>query len=256
MNAPHLTHTYDVKCYFSAQGQPQPISCEVPEEHHLDAFVNGVHLTQFSCTPDNLEDLVKGWLFTEGVIESTQNIESIQFNQDRKTVHVTAQVRPGFGKRDTIVYNNVKTPRLDFLTVKSGVHPADERAWLPLAFELVRIFEEGSPLHGRTFGFHSCYLSTQEGRVFRTEDIGRHNALDKAVGAALAQGCDLQKSAVMSSGRIPIDMVSKVIRSGIPALVTKAVPTSASVEIARRHGLLLVCAAHPDSVKVFSTPEE
>ena len=78
------------------------------------------------------------------------------------------------------------------------------------------------------------------GRIlYQCEDLGRHNALDKAVGCALADGVPLGECVLYTSGRVPVDMVRKAIRAGVPALVSKTMPTVQSVELAEEYGLRL-----------------
>ena len=121
-------------------------------------------------------------------------------------------------------------------------------------FSLARVFAADTPIHTATNGAHSCYLAVAGELKYCCEDLGRHNALDKVIGSALLAGDDLSRALVFSSGRIPADMIGKVIRAGIPALVTKAVPTDLAVRMAREAGLVLICSARPDSIKVFNDP--
>ena len=65
---------------------------------------------------------------------------------------------------------------------------------------------------------------------------------------------DLSPCIVFTSGRVPIDMVAKAIRARIPILVSKAVPTDKTIQIARDHDLTLICSAHPDAIRVFNDP--
>ena len=83
------------------------------------------------------------------------------------------------------------------------------------------------------------------------EDIGRHNAVDKAVGYALREGVLLSECIIYTSGRAPVDMVQKAIVAGIPVMASKASPTKEAVELARRYGLVLIGNARPDSMKLF-----
>ena len=93
----------------------------------------------------------------------------------------------------------------------------------------------------------------QDGAVrFCCEDIGRHNALDKAIGRALLDGLDLSRCVLFSSGRIPADMMEKAIRARVPVLVSNAVPTAQAVDLARRYRVVLICSARRDSMNVFS----
>ena len=99
---------------------------------------------------------------------------------------------------------------------------------------------------------HICILGRRGEILFVSEDIGRHNALDKAIGHAVLSDIPLDECMLFTSGRVPLDMVEKVIMAGVPVLVSKAVPTSEAVSLARKSGLTLICRAWPDSMVVFS----
>ena len=95
------------------------------------------------------------------------------------------------------------------------------------------------PLYRATRAVHSCFLLRAGRILYQCEDLGRHNALDKAVGCALADGVPLGECVLYTSGRVPVDMVRKAIRAGVPALVSKTMPTVQSVELAEEYGLRL-----------------
>lgn len=97
-----------------------------------------------------------------------------------------------------------------------------EAAWV---FAAARAFAEDSPLHKATTGTHSCYLVLGGTVVICREDLGRHNAFDKVVGAALRGGHRFAGRADLLERSSPVDMVMKAIHAGVPILATKAVPT-------------------------------
>lgn len=76
--------------------------------------------------------------------------------------------------------------------------------------------------------------------LFRCEDIGRHNALDKAIGYGIRNGLDLKNAVLFTSGWIPTDMVMKTVLAGIPVLAGRSVPTKEAVELARKYRLTLI----------------
>ena len=125
---------------------------------------------------------------------------------------------------------------------------AYEQRWI---FRLAEAMKEDMPLYAATHGTHSCLLMHKGEILRRAEDIGRHNALDKVLGWALMQGIPLEECIVYTSGRIPVDMVMKVIRAGVPVLASKAMPTRESVLLAEEFGLSLIGAARKDSMVVF-----
>ena len=111
---------------------------------------------------------------------------------------------------------------------------------------LAAAMSAGLPLYRATRAVHSCFVLRQGTILFACEDIGRHNALDKAVGEMLLQGVPLAECVLYTSGRVPVDMVRKAIRAGVPALVSKSMPTIQSLELAQEYGLQLVCGRkHP-----------
>lgn len=93
------------------------------------------------------------------------------------------------------------------------------------------------PLHEATWSTHSCFLAYKGKIVYSCEDIGRHNALDKAIGYALMHDYDFHECAVFTTGRLPIDMITKVIRAGIPLVASKKTPTAEAVKLAQEYGL-------------------
>lgn len=101
-------------------------------------------------------------------------------------------------------------------------------------------FLQDMPLHRQTGATHSSFLMADGEILFRCEDIGRHNALDKAIGYGSRNGLDLKNAVLFTSGRIPTDMVMKTVRAGIPVLAGRSVPTKEAVELARRYRLILI----------------
>ena len=133
----------------------------------------------------------------------------------------------------------------DNLTLASPVQlpplaPVPQRE-IPAAWvdALADAMGQGLPLYRATHAVHSCLLLRAGRILYRCEDLGRHNALDKAVGCALTEGVPLAECVLFTSGRVPVDMVRKAIRAGVPALVSKSMPTVQSLELAEEYGLKL-----------------
>lgn len=238
-------------------GMPQELDVEIPTEHVIRVMINDQPVMVLTCTPGSIVELTVGRLFTEGLIRGMDDISSIDLCEDSRNVCVTLRRRgTAFAKGviervDTCgsITRNFAREQHDVPTssfdAKSGVDPE----WI---FCMAGVFANDTPLHYSTLGVHSCSLFDGPVQLCSFEDIGRHNAFDKAIGAALIEGMDLSKLAVFLSGRIPVDMIAKAIRAGISALVTKATPTTQAVAIARECGLVLIGRARPDSYYMFS----
>ena len=243
-----------------AAGEESPEDCAVLVEHDLDVYVNEVLTMRIVCTPNHLVDLVVGRLFTEGIVSGTGEIESVYLCEYGTRARVTLVRREADFARGAQVEtvpscctgNRTYNHYFDEGVPPEPVKPIRwERSWV---FAAAAAFAQDSPLHRRTFGTHSCYLVVEGVIVCCREDLGRHNAFDKVLGFALCEGIDLRRALVFSSGRLPVDMVMKAIRAGVPVLATKAVPTDATIELARRYDLTLICNARPDSMRVYHDP--
>ena len=175
-------------------------------------------LHTFVCSPCQLPEMCLGWLLSEGYICSLEDVESLRISENG----VCARVK---------FCGNSPCQRA-IAPVETG--PEATQEWLRQAVELL-VSEER--VYSKTHGTHGCVLSEQAGAVVVCEDIGRYNAMDKAIGTALLQGIDLRKSLLFSSGRIPVGLVKKTVRCGIPILASKATATRQAVEAAEAYRL-------------------
>lgn len=202
-------------------------------EHAIRVLVNGTLELEFICLPQFLPELIVGHLVTEGYVHHADEVESLSIAAS--------------GAHAEVLLKNLSAP-----TQMPDVVPVPwDTEWV---FALADRFAKGMPVHERTCATHSCFLARGTELLFQCEDIGRHNAIDKAVGFALIHGIDLRQCLLYSSGRMPTDMAAKAIWAGIPVLASKGAPTASAVNLARRHKLTLLCAARRDRMKLFSDP--
>lgn len=161
---------------------------------------------------------------------------------------------PGIGPYEALTRVTTRSSLLnDYFGSDAALAPVDPIPWNPeWIFRMAVEFELDRTSHFRTHGVHSAYLATLEETLYVREDIGRHNAFDKVIGSALIHGVDLAKCLLFTSGRVPIDMVTKAIRARLPILVSKAAATAKTVEVARACNLTLICSATSESFDVLS----
>jgi len=115
---------------------------------------------------------------------------------------------------------------------------------------------EGQQLHRRTGGVHAVALYNGAGElVTLCEDVGRHNAMDKAIGYCLLRGIPLDDKMVLCSGRLSYEMVTKTIRAHVPILASVSTPTALAVEIADRFNLTVVGYLRGGRMTVYTHPE-
>ena len=118
--------------------------------------------------------------------------------------------------------------------------------------DLYHEFQKKSEGYKSTGGVHSAALADNSHILVFTEDIGRHNAVDKVIGYALLENIPFPGKIMLASGRLSSDIVSKCARCGIPVIVSRAAPTSLAVEIADASGLTLVGFVRGDRMNIYT----
>lgn len=120
---------------------------------------------------------------------------------------------------------------------------------------LMGLLPKVQPIFQETGGTHAVALASPDRGVFlAAEDIGRHNAMDKAIGRALLEKRDLTRLVALLSGRISFEMALKCIRAGIPILAAVSAPTTMALELAQELNLTLVGFARPDRMNIYTHP--
>ena len=220
---------------FETARLPDGTAAVLPAEHAAALYVNEQPAFRVVCTPELLPQLALGRLLTEGWITSAQEVEQAAVCAEGLKVNVYLNHR--------LTARSAAAQAVSSCCTDNVTQMELQPEWLDT---LAAAMSAGLPLYRATRAVHSCFVLRQGTILFACEDIGRHNALDKAVGEMLLQGVPLAECVLYTSGRVPVDMVRKAIRAGVPALVSKSMPTIQSLELAQEYGLQLVCGRkHP-----------
>lgn len=209
----------------------------VPEriirESSLTVLVNGQRFATAMLLAGMEKEYAAGLLCTQGIIRDAADILSINVSGNTVDVRLTADPEP-----------KPRGPVVSGLTVPC-----------PDVFDCVRAILK-SPVFEETEAVHSAGLFP-EGKqaVAITEDIGRHHAFDKAVGKALLAGVDFSRTLAASTGRQPLEMITRCRNAGIPVIATKGVPTTLAVELAEASGITIAGLVRGDTMTIYSHPE-
>lgn len=215
----------------------------LPAEVLLTIEVDGRPLSRLSCSPFDRKELVLGWMFSQGLVQTPGDVAALRFQGDRALV----RLRPAAGPR-LERYHPVQVVACSGGDVQPDLFSDPPRVSRGYRFTLAQAVRLMEQLPGRAEmfrkhgGIHCSMLADMKDQhiLVSREDIGRSNSVDKVIGWGLGHGADFSRSALFITGRVSAEMALKVLHAGIPALISQTTLTSKALEIVRRSGLTLV----------------
>ena len=239
-------------------GGRTPVMREWVPEAPVALEFNGVAYAVMMATPTDLADFATGFAITEGLAASAAAVADIGVAQVeagwvvRTTIPELAPERLGERIRNRAAESSCGLCGIESLEALARPLPGvvAHRAIAATAiFRAIAALPACQQLGAATGAAHAAALVTADGEIaLIREDVGRHNALDKLVGAAAHASLPLGHGFVLSTARCSFEIVEKAVRAGAAALVTISLPTSLAVERARSAGLSLWVLARGDSV--------
>jgi len=246
------------------------IARTLPEETAVALVYDGTTQAVMMATPADLEDFALGFSLSEGIVACPEEIAALEVvavrEQGIEGVELRMWLAPGRGAALAERRRSMAGPvgcglcGIDSLAeaLRSPVPVARDGGVLAAGEIMAGMaaLEAHQPLHDRTRAAHvAAFLAPGAGIVCAREDVGRHNALDKLVGAMARAERGAAGGAVLLSSRISVDLVQKCARLGAPVLVSVSAPTAAAVRMAQECGITLAAFARPGGLDIFSHPE-
>jgi FdhD protein len=222
-------------------------------------------------TPGNDEELALGFLFTEGLIMDPAQVVRVvpceNVKEEERGNVVRAELHPSVTVDPARWQRNFYTTSSCGVCGKSSIEAVHAQCTRPLGkapridhalvTSLPERMRQGQTVFKHTGGIHAAALFNEQGELLiLREDVGRHNAVDKVVGALLTQPDNRQpttdNSILLVSGRAGFELVQKCVVAGIPAMAAVGAPSSLAVQLARDSGLLLIGFLRGDRFNVYS----
>jgi FdhD protein len=217
----------------------------IVREFPLTIVLNNQELVTMLCSPSNQKELAVGFLYSEGLIETREEIKNVTLHEGTGVIRVETEggdelsrealfsrlITSGCG-RGASFYSatDITGKKVESLLQVS----------LGEILALTREFQHRSETFRTTGGVHSAAMCDTSNILVFNEDIGRHNALDKVFGECLLNGIPTDDRLVITSGRISSEILLKVARRNIPVLISKSAPTNLGVKMANELGVTLV----------------
>jgi FdhD protein len=241
--------------------QAETVDAGVIGEIRFSIMVEGRELVTLMCSPWQLQPLVVGFLYLEGLIESLDDLEMLRVcTEDR-----LADVRLAHGFPDVPprkILTSGCTGGISFGIFLDQIEqfriPADNTRVPPQRmYELLRALYDRSNLYRQSGGVHTSIFAERSGGAPRlvAEDIGRHNTLDKLQGMALLAGVATRGGLILASGRISSEMLFKAAIMGVPIVGSRTSPTNLALAVAERLNITVCGYLRQGSMNVYTHPE-
>ncbi|MFC1939620.1 formate dehydrogenase accessory sulfurtransferase FdhD [Chloroflexota bacterium] len=218
----------------------------VAREFPLTIILNSQELVTLLCSPKDLKYLAIGFLFSEGLLKDKDEIKKIMVDEQRGVARV--ETRDNNVLADELIFKRLITSGCgrgaSFYSAADAQDQAKIESQTRMSTQevlsLVRSFQHCSQIYRATGGVHSAALCDTKSILVFSEDIGRHNAIDKIFGECILEDIPTAGQVVVTSGRISSEILLKVAKGKVPIIISKSAPTDLGVKLANDLGISLL----------------
>lgn len=253
----------------AADGSLTPVARPIAVEMPVAVSFNGIGYAVMMATPADLDDFAYGFAHAERLIAGPGDVIDVRSHEVREDIGGTGMLL------DIILVPSCAaavTARVRHRVADSGcgicgienleaaLRPLPRLVTRPLVgtaaiFAALTALPARQPLNAATGAIHAAAFVEPDGQILTVrEDVGRHNALDKLIGALMVAGIDPATGAILLTSRCSYELVEKTALAGCPMLVTVSAPTSLAQARAEAAGLTLIALARADAMLVMTDP--
>ena len=220
--------------------------------------INQQRLVAIACLPEFLPELAIGFLFSEGLVQDKNEIISSEFSLTQRQMDFELKIPQD--RIESFMQTGEKTSGCGSTLSSALTGSRDVFPQIKLdadrILEQMRQFQRNSTLFQQTGGVHSAGLVLNDELIFSVNDIGRHNAVDKAAGMAILQDYDLHNVYLICSGRISSEIVKKCVRLGIPLIVSQSAATSEAIRLGWNYKTYIIGFTRGQRFNIYTGFEE
>jgi len=230
----------------------------VAREFLFTIILNNQELVTLLCTPKDLKYLAVGFLSSEGLIGNKEEIKKIILDDRRGVVRVETEDDKEIGA--DLLFKRLITSGCGrgaaFFSAADAANQAKVESQMKISarevFALAKEFQHRSQVYRATGGVHSAALCDPKGILIFSEDIGRHNAIDKIFGECILKDIPTGDRIVITSGRVSSEVLLKTTKRNIPIVISKSAPTDLAVDLAVDLGITLIGFARGRRMNVYA----
>ncbi|MBZ4664046.1 MAG: fdhD [Caloramator sp.] len=222
-------------------------------ERPINLYINNYYFTTLMCLPQDLKELSVGFIKTDGVIETFNEIDNISVLDEGVYINLVDKNRE-IKRKESALTSGCGRGSVHISLMRSENLKKVESDKKFLSGDIlsnVNKFNKESSLFLETGGVHSAALCGNN-IIVRMDDIGRHNAIDKVIGYGLEKGIEFYDKYIITSGRISSDMVIKASRINLPLIVSHSAPTSLAVDLAKMCNITLIGFVRGNRLNVYT----
>lgn len=231
------------------------------EEKPLHLFINKTQYATIFCTPKDLKELAVGHLLSEGIIKNLDEIEAITIKEDICDIKLKPKLnianRLKLAKKSSrVILSACGGPYKAEVLKKLRKIESTFKVEAETVQNCVNTLSRMAETFRKTGGVHAAAVYKADGTLMAfAEDVGRHNAVDKAIGKCALNKMDFSQCILTLSGRLTGDIVSKAAKVGIPAVASIAAALDSGIEIAKKANLTLIGFVRGKRMNVYHAPE-
>ncbi|TFF87702.1 MAG: formate dehydrogenase accessory sulfurtransferase FdhD [Promethearchaeota archaeon] len=241
---------------------------EVLIEKPIDININSESFASILCLPKNLKELTIGFLFSTGVISSIVDILQINLNEEKDKIEVklddSIKITPEILSLNPLgrvvdITSGISTPLRNIITrtlgseKKFAISKNKIRLTANSISNFIKRMQSETKLFQETGGCHGCAIFDKNGNLITImEDIGRHNAIDKAIGEVLLKKISFDNLILCSTGRLTGDSVLKAIRAKIPIVASVSAPIESGINLAKNYGITLIGFVREKRMNIYT----
>ncbi len=262
-------------------GRVERIDGAVIGETRWSLFVNRRELVSFMCTPSKLHYLALGFMHSEGIIHSLDDVLQLRVYED---VNHSYWYQPALGLNGSLTMRTCEEsvgviearvrgepmrdlgPRIltsgctggvtfDDLSKSQPRLRTDFKIELSKIFQLMQQLNERASLYKQVRGVHTSGLGDGESLLVVAEDVGRHNTLDKIRGECLMRDIETRERVLIATGRISSEMLTKAAKMDVPVVVSRTSPTWLSIRLAEAWGIAVCGYTRARQTNIYAHPE-
>ncbi|PAF54572.1 sufurtransferase FdhD [Helicobacter sp. 13S00482-2] len=228
-------------------------------EERIALYLNGTKIISTMSIPIDQDAHAVGFLLSEGVIEKIEDITNIHVSDDGLSVFIDSKINED--NISNLYHEKTLTSgccvgvtgnfegKITEKFISSQMKISINKIW-----KLIEEFDSSNELFKLTGCVHQAVLCLENNKYVKSEDVGRHNAIDKVVGKAKLNNLDTSSAILLVSGRLSMEMIMKAGMHDIPIIISRAATTQLGIKTAQMLGITLIGFARDDKLNIYTHP--